>query len=73
MSPSRRFHRAKPNHPRDRGADAWAAWVIQKPAPGRTGQIQTRLTTRDGLAGLPNDCDRRERLDGIIFQLGRGH
>jgi hypothetical protein len=73
MSPSRRFHRAKPSHPRDRVADAWAAWVIQEPALRQTGQIQTRLTTWDGLVGLPHDCDRWERLDGISFQRGRGH
>jgi hypothetical protein len=37
-SQNRRFHRAKPNRPRDRVAGAWAAYAIRLKAPCPTGQ-----------------------------------
>jgi hypothetical protein len=73
MSQNRRFRRAKPNRPRDRLADAWAAHAIRVKAPSPTGQIQTLPTTREGLVGVPNDFGRRQRLDGISFQPELGH
>jgi hypothetical protein len=68
MRPSRRFHRARSNRPRDRIADAWAVCTIWMKAPSPTGQIQTMRTTLDALAGVPSDAGPSERLNGTSFQ-----
>jgi hypothetical protein len=47
-------NRAKPNHPPDPAADAWAARVISVRAQGQNGQLQAMLTARGpGWRGEP--------------------
>jgi hypothetical protein len=73
MTPSRRFHRAQSNRPRDPAADVWAVCTIWMKPPSPTGQIQTLLTTVGALFGVPNGSSSSERLNGTSFQPAPGH